>query len=80
MKPQIFISHAHQDADFANALRKWIDDALLAGVEFFVSSDQESIPLGSEWASRIRDALAKSSIMLVLVSPKSMNRRWLYFC
>lgn len=79
MKPQIFFSHAHQDSDFANALRNWIDDALLGAVEFFVSSDKTSIPLGSEWANRIRDALANSAIVLVLVSPSSMSRPWLYF-
>jgi hypothetical protein len=78
-KPQVFLSHAHEDADFANMLRSWIDDTLLGAVGFFVSSDRTSIPLGSEWANRIREALAQSSLLLVLVSPTSMSRRWLYF-
>jgi hypothetical protein len=78
-KPQVFVSHAQEDADFANALRTWLDDAVLGGVAFFVSSDRGSIPLGSEWASRIRTALTHSNLMLVLVSPASAERRWLHF-
>jgi hypothetical protein len=78
-KPRVFVSHAQEDADFANALREWLDEAVLGAVSFFVSSDRGSIPLGTEWASRIRDALTESKLMLVLVSPASVTRRWLHF-
>jgi hypothetical protein len=78
-RPQVFLSHAHEDADFANALRTWLDDSILGAADFFVSSDRGSIPLGSEWAERIRAALAQSALMLILVSPASASRRWLYF-
>lgn len=76
-KLQIFVSHAQGDSDFANALRNWLDDAFLGAVKFFVSSDRGSIPLGTEWANVIRENLAQSSLMIVLVSPAGAGSRWI---
>jgi hypothetical protein len=78
-KKQVFVSHAQEDADFANALRTWLDDAILGAVDFFVSSDSGSISLGYDWTAKIRDALTHSSLMLILVSPASASNRWVNF-
>lgn len=78
-RPKIFISHANEDADFAKAIRGWLDGALLGAITYFVSTDRTSIPLGAEWPKRIREALEDSGIVLVIVSQVSVERRWLYF-
>ncbi|NMH27912.1 toll/interleukin-1 receptor domain-containing protein [Flavobacterium silvaticum] len=79
-KPKIFISHISEESGFANNLKEWIDDTLLGGIDLFVSSDDGlSIPLGSEWLERIRKSLEDSTIMLVLISHQSKNRKWIYF-
>lgn len=78
-KPQIFFSHIHEDADYAKSIKDWLDDHLLGAVVFFVSTDKSSIPLGSEWPKKIRQALENSRIMVVLISSLSVASRWIYF-
>lgn len=77
--PLVFISHVHEDAAIAMAIRNWIDDALLGSVRFFVSSDNRSLPPGTDWPREMKVALAEASIVLVLVSPASADRHWIYF-
>jgi hypothetical protein len=48
-------------------------------VDVFVSSDAESIALGSNWFSEITWGLRTSKAMLVLCSPKSITRPWIHF-
>jgi hypothetical protein len=50
----------------------------LHGVKCFNSSAR-GIPLGSQWLNEVSAALAESAVMLVLVSPASLSRRWFYF-
>ncbi len=78
-RPQVFISHIHEDTDFAKAIKNWLDDILLGAISFFVSTDRSSIPLGSEWPKKIKESLEKSEILLVIVSASSISRRWIYF-
>lgn len=78
-KPQIFISHSHDEEDFAKRVKEWLDEALLGAVTFFVSSDKASIPLGTEWPRKIRESLEQSSILIVILSEKSLEKRWIYF-
>ncbi len=79
-KPQIFISHSSEESNFAIPIKNWIDEILLGGVKLFVSSDDgESIPLGTEWLKKIKESLENSSMILVLVSHVSKDRKWIYF-
>lgn len=75
---RVFISHVHEDADFAEAIAAWIEPNLLQGVKCFNSSSR-GIPLGSQWLNEVSAALAGSAVMLVLVSHASLSRRWIYF-
>jgi TIR domain len=79
-KNQIFISHTNEESDFAESLQVWIRDILDNYVELFVSSDNGvSIPLGSEWPKMVKESLEKTSIVIVLVSYRSIDRKWIYF-
>jgi hypothetical protein len=78
MKPQVFISHANEDADSAQAIGNWLETTLLGGVRCFVSSG-DSIPLGQPWLDRIQSALGDAAIVLVLVSRESASRPWIHF-
>ncbi|MCL0035782.1 toll/interleukin-1 receptor domain-containing protein [Thermodesulfovibrionales bacterium] len=78
-KPEIFISHIHEDAPVAILLGKYIEQAFVRALETFVSSDGTSIMLGDKWLHRIEKALGDSSIVIVLASPNSVARPWINF-
>lgn len=58
---QIFISHAHQDSDFAHRLA---DDLRRADYGVWIAPD--SIPLGERWVEAINRALQESGIFLLV--------------
>lgn len=79
-KKQIFISHTKDEADFAESLSTWFKNILDKQIRVFVSSDNgESIPLGSEWLEKIKESLKSTNIILVLVSHKSIEKKWIHF-
>lgn len=78
-KRLVFVSHVHEDARLAAEIRRWVDEALLGAVEFFISSDDASLPPGSDWPTMLKKSLADASIALLIISPASIERRWIYF-
>ncbi len=76
---KVFISHISEDAPLANVLKKWIDTTFTGHSETFVSSDIESLPAGTEWMKKVDQALADSSIFIVLCSPAALKRPWVSF-
>ena len=79
MKPTVFISHIHSEADIAIWLKKTISKLLLGGINFFVSSDRVAIVGGDRWLNKIEDALRDAPIVLVLCSDQSIYRPWINF-
>jgi TIR domain len=75
----VFISHIHEDAHLASALKQAIEGAFLGQCTVFVSSDSESIPAGARWFSDIDAALSSASVLLVLCSRRSIQRPWVNF-
>ena len=47
--------------------------------DIFLSSDGQSIPLGKNWVYEIQDALEKTTVLFVFVSPNSLGSSWVYF-
>lgn len=78
-RPKIFVSHSHHDADSVARLKDWITKELLNAVDFFVSSDSGSLPLGAEWYRSISEALETSTLAFVVASPRSISSGWLFF-
>ncbi len=82
MRTIIFVSHAHEDEAFASAIKTWLEDNLNDSFDFidvFVSSNRASVPIGAIWFDTLRKNLNNAAICLCLVSPHSIERRWLYF-
>jgi hypothetical protein len=78
----VFVSHAHEDAEFATALKDWLERNLndrMDVIDVFVSSNERSLPPGTEWPRKIRDNLKNAFICICIVSPHSFDSRWLYF-
>lgn len=79
-KPLVFVSHASLDADLAIFLGKQIELVLDKDqVEVFVSSADDAIEAGSEWFDRVEQALQKTVALVVLLTPNSVDRKWVWF-
>lgn len=75
----IFVSHVSRDKDIAHVLKERLGNDFGEVVDVFVSSDLTSVRLGSEWLDEIKDALKRSSMLLVLCSAEALERRWIHF-
>jgi hypothetical protein len=75
----VFMSHIHEEALVATLLQQELSRILLNGIEFFVSSERECIRAGDEWLNKIRDALCQARVVIVLLSPRSVDRNWINF-
>ncbi|MCC0669211.1 TIR domain-containing protein [Clostridioides sp. ZZV14-6153] len=78
-KPLIFISHITEESELAIEIKDALEEAFLDKIEIFVSSDGDCIRLGEEWIDVIIESLRKSAIGIILISYKSVERRWINF-
>jgi TIR domain len=78
-KPTVFISHAATDEPIANVVREEIRRIFSDGVEVFASSVPGVIEPGAEWLTSIRDSLTAATAVIVIVTPTSVNRPWVWF-
>lgn len=76
--PLIFISHYSQEKDVAIQFQKVLKNVFLS-CDVFLSSDDESIPLGQNFDGAILEALRRAKVALFLLSPQSVTRPWVHF-
>lgn len=67
---QIFISYSRKDVDFARKLAASLSDL---GAEVWI--DVEDIPVGMNWSRAIQQGLDQCDVLLLIMSPDSMNSR-----
>lgn len=75
---RIFLSHAAADGSLAHFLA----DTLRQGrsdLHVFVASRAGDIPTGEEWLSVIRTELRQADGYLLLLTPMSVDRHWLWY-
>ncbi len=70
-RPSVFVSYAHQDADFANRLIADLDDA---GHACWI--DTSDIKGGDEWMITIAEGITDSYAFVVIVTQKALDSRW----
>jgi hypothetical protein len=78
-KPIVFLSHSSRDKAALVTLKKLLDDRAAGSLNFFLSSDGESIRFGRNWVVRISDALSQAKLMFVFLSPQSADSKWIHF-
>jgi len=77
---RVFLSHATDDAGIAEVLANAIRERLAgSGVEVFVSSQSGNIPTGKKWLDVVETKLITGTTYLVLITPRSVLRPWLWF-
>lgn len=81
-KHRIFISHASEDWEIADALGEVIHKAFAGAIEYWFSSDRKpagGIPPGKRWEANIHEHLRESMVVFSLITPRSKDRIWLYW-
>lgn len=78
-KPTVFLSHAETDQPVAQVIHGAIDKVFAGGVEVFASSVPGVLTPGADWLEKIRSNLTKATAVIVIVSPVSVNRPWVWF-
>ena len=69
---KVFISHSSNDKDVVS----WIADVLKeSGMDVWVDT-REILP-GDNWAEKIAKALEESQAMVVLLTPDTLNSKWM---
>ena len=79
MKPIVFFSHASADRALLAELRTSFEERTGGALELFLSSDGQSIPLGRNWVHRVEEALSHAGLMIVFLTPRSLQSSWVHF-
>lgn len=79
LKPIVFLSHSSIDEKPLRVLKDILVRKTGGAIDLFLSSDGESIPLGYNWVHEVQQALDKSQLMFVFVSPNSIRSSWIHF-
>jgi len=75
----VFISHAKEDSFLAGVIKTEIDKVFGKGLKVFVSSIPGIIPPGSEWFDEIIGKLTENNAFIILVTPYSEERPFVWF-
>ncbi len=78
-KRVVFFSHSAEDRDQLSRLRELVLGKYSHAIKVFLSSDGESIPLGTNWIEETNTALKSAALMIVFLSPNSLESRWVLF-
>jgi hypothetical protein len=78
-KPTVFLSHCSSNRRQLLALKRLLDGRAGGLIEFFLSSDDDSIAHGTIWPAEVRAALDRMSLMLIFVSTDALKSGWTYF-
>lgn len=78
-KPRLFISHATSDGEFARAVQYEIEKVFADGVNVFCTSSLGAIEAGEDWTNTIEKRLSETQAVIVLITPTSINKPWVWF-
>lgn len=78
-KPIVFLSHSSRDKKGLSRLREMLIEKTGGTIDFFLSSDGQSIKVGRNWVHKVEEALKKAKIMFVFVTPNSIGSSWMLF-
>ncbi len=75
-KPLVFVSYASPDEELAKFIGSQIESVLSTDrIDVFVST----IDAGEKWFPTIQEALDRCEALVVLITPASIDRRWVWF-
>lgn len=78
-RPKLFVSHASSDGEFANAVVQEIQKVFANGIDVFCTSSPNAIGVGADWLQAIEQKLGVAQAVIVIVTPVSIERPWIWF-
>lgn len=75
----VFISHIHENEPVAQKLKEYFYAIFNNEVDIFISGDPHNIPAGQDWFATIIEGIRKCDCMIILCSPKAVERHWIHF-
>lgn len=78
-KPTIFISHISEEKEIAKAVKEFLEKRFLNIINVFASSHEESLQLGDDWISVIKESMKDCELIIIICSPISIARPWINF-
>ncbi len=78
-KPVVFVSHASTDNPIVDILKTQIDRVFANGVQVFASSVPGVIKPGRDWLDEIKSNLEVAKVVIIIITPTSINRPWIWF-
>src|SRR5204862_472090 len=78
-KPIVFLSHSPKDKEPLLKLKRALEKRAAGSIDFFLTSDGQSLPFGKNWLVGISDALNEARLMFVFLSDNSSSSKWVYF-
>ncbi len=78
-KPTVFLSHSSTNRRELLALKRLLDNRAGGLIDFFLSSDDDSIAHGTIWPAEVRAALDRMTLMLIFASAEALKSGWTYF-
>lgn len=79
VKSTIFLSHSSSNRRELLALKRLLDARAGGLINFFLSSDDDSIAHGTIWPAEVKAALDRMRLMMIFVSPEALKSGWTYF-
>lgn len=79
VKPIVFLSHSSRDRDDLGRLKQLLNKRAAGSIDFFLSSDGQSIRLGTNWVVRVSDALDQAKLMFLFLTMDSADSKWIHF-
>jgi hypothetical protein len=79
MRPLVFLSHSSRDKNTISRLKQLLFDTTDRTVDFFVSSDDQSIEPGRNWYEEVLVALNRAEVAFAFLSPNALQSQWVLF-
>lgn len=78
-RPVVFVIHATEDRERVAKMKVAMDQKFSRSIEFFVSSDAQSIPGGTDWFEWVKARLQCAKVVLLFVTRRFVERPWCFF-
>lgn len=75
----VFLSHSSKDKKQLVPFKKALEEKTSGTIQFYLSSDGQSIPLGHNWVASVEHSLDEAKLAFLLLTANSIDSTWVAF-